>query len=244
MSALNFLKTAAGITTMWGLAGVAIWALLQISSKQRGKVPPIAWAIVAAIVIVALVPTLGWVQLEREKTHDNATAIYRVRVTVLNPQQQPVNDAKVTSSMNAIAKKVDGGYEFEIPAATKPSDGILTIYATVESAFWSGKTDVQLTSEFNPNITVQLAAGVNAQVRGIVQDQAGRALAGATVSVVGYGSEAFTTKSDGNFTLPAHAADGQQVQLHAEKPGYEAANLDHPAGRLPATLVLEKDGKK
>jgi hypothetical protein len=233
----TFLKTAAGITTMWGLAGIAIWALVQISSKLRGKVPAIAWAVVAGIVIVALIPTLIWVQLELRAT-------YRVRVTVLNPQQQPVNEAKVTSSMNAIAKKVDGGYEFDIPAATKPSDGKLTVYAIVENAFWSGKSEVQLAGEYNPNITIQLTAGENAQVRGIVQDQVQHALEGAMVSVVGYGPEAVTTKADGNFTLPAHAADGQQVELHAEKPGYQAVNQDHPAGRHPATLMLEKVGRK
>lgn len=35
------------------------------------------------------------------------------------------------------------------------------------------------------------------------------------------------------------SADGQQVQLHAEKEGYEAVTQFHPAGAFPATLILE-----
>ena len=46
-------------------------------------------------------------------------ALYRVRVTVLNPQQQPINDAKVTSSMGGEPKKVEGGWQFDIPAASQ-----------------------------------------------------------------------------------------------------------------------------
>ena len=86
---------------MWGLAAFAIAALLQISHKQRGKVPPIAWSLVAGIIVLALVPTLSWVQLQREQARyqeqreehkDALSATYRVRITVLSPQHQPVDD--------------------------------------------------------------------------------------------------------------------------------------------------------
>lgn len=45
----------------------------------------------------------------------------------------------------------------------------------------------------------------------------GSAVEGVRVSVVGHEEEAVTTGSGGQFVLPAHAADGQQAQLHAEK---------------------------
>jgi hypothetical protein len=48
------------------------------------------------------------------------------------------------------------------------------------------------------------------------------------------------TKEGGNFELPAHAALNQQVLLHAQKNGYQAAKLWHPAGDTPAVLVLER----
>jgi hypothetical protein len=111
----------------------------------------------------------------------------------------------------------------------------------VENAFWSGQSEVRLVSEYNPNTIVQLSAGEKAQVRGIVQDQADHAIEGVRASVIGYGGpETVTTQKDGNFVLPAHAADGQQVQVHAEKPGYRAVNQYHPAGREPLTLVLTR----
>lgn len=63
------------------------------------------------------------------------------------------------------------------------------------------------------------------------------------MSVVGYPAEAFTTKEDGNFVLPAHVAIDQQVELHAEKQG-EAVDQWHPAGRFPATIIVDgKSGK-
>lgn len=230
----SFFKTAAGVTTMWGLCGIAIVSLLYLSLKQRGKVSPILWGIVAGIVLLALVPTWGRIQLQREQRN----AIYDLRVTVLDTQKTPVDDARVWASTDAIPKKVDGGWEFSIPSGSKPADGRLTVYA--KNSFSTGRTEVQLKDDFHPTATIQLMADETAQVRGMVQDSAGRAIAGALVSVVGYGGEAFPTKDDGSFVLPAHAAEGQQVQLHAEKQNYRPVNLWCPAGKTPATLVLER----
>jgi hypothetical protein len=58
----------------------------------------------------------------------------------------PVDEAKVTSSIGGEPKKVDGGWEFDIPQGNKPTDGKLTIYAEVRSAFLTGKSDVVLLS--------------------------------------------------------------------------------------------------
>ncbi len=231
---IPFFKTAAGVTTMWGLCGIAIVALLYLSLKQRGKVPPIVWGIVAGIVLLALVPTWGHIRLVR----DQQNALYDLRVTVLDAQKVPVDDARVWASTNAIPKKVEGGWEFSIPSGSKPADGKLSVYA--QNSFSTGRTEVQLKDDYHPTVTIQLMADETAQVRGMVLDADGEAVAGAFVSVVGYGSEAFTTKADGSFMLPAHAAEGQQVQLHAEKQGYRPVNLWCPAGKAPATLVLER----
>jgi hypothetical protein len=63
---------------------------------------------------------------------------------------------------------------------------------------------------------------------------------GVRVSVIGHEEETVTTKAGGQFVLPAHAANDQQVQLHAEKPGYQGITQNHPAGSFPATLTLER----
>jgi hypothetical protein len=76
-------------------------------------------------------------------------------------------------------------------------------------------------------------------VRGVVLDTSQRAVAGARVTVIGSPAEVITLAS-GNFVIPTNAADGQQVQLHAEKEGYRPSTLWHPAGNTPAVVVLEE----
>jgi hypothetical protein len=232
-------KTAAGITTMWGLAAFAITAILYFNRGRGAKAQRVTVIVVIAIVVVVLIPTISWTQLERDKVRNEAGSIYRLRLTVLSPDNIPVEDARVWSSTGGEPKRVAGGWQFDIPAGARPADGKLTVYATVANAFWRGSKDVQLTGDLNPNITIQLESDSKAVVRGLVTDRTGKAIEGARVAVAGY-SEAVITKADGNFELPAHAARGQQVQLHAEKEGYGAVTQWHPAGESPATLILER----
>jgi hypothetical protein len=167
--------------------------------------------------------------------------IYRLRVTVIDPQQVPLEDAQVWSSIGGEAKKVAGGWQFDIPAGARPVDGKLTIYALRQAAFLSGKQEVKLGDDLNPAVTVPLQRDTAANVRGIVTDESGRSVAGATVSVVGHEEESVITKDTGNFFLPAHAAEGQQVQLRVEKNSYAAVTQWHPAGSTPATLILARN---
>lgn len=66
-----------------------------------------------------------------------------------------------------------------------------------------------------------------------------RAVAGARVSIVGH-SDVAVTGTEGTFTLPAHAADGQQVQIRVEKDGYAPALQWHLAGKAAAMVVIHK----
>jgi hypothetical protein len=88
---------------------------------------------------------------------------------------------------------------------------------------------------------VQLAQDRTAKVIGIVESEQQSAIAGATVSVIGYDSEAVETKGSGSFSLPAHAADGQKVQMHAEKSDYRAANQWCSAGDSPCSILLQRN---
>ena len=114
----------------------------------------------------------------------------------------------------------------------------MTVFASVPSAFQRGRMDVVLAADYNPNVQVLLARESGARLRGIVVDQSGRSVAGARVSIVGYGREGVITELDGGFELPAHAADGQQVEVHVEK-GRRAMNRWQLAGDSPVRFVLE-----
>jgi Carboxypeptidase regulatory-like domain len=224
-------EIAARISTPWALAAFAIAGIIWFLLKRQGKVPAIAWACIASIVLLGLVPIIVQV---------GSLAVYRVRVNVIRSQGTPVEDAKVWSSMGGEAKKVAGGWEFDIPSATRPADGKLTVWASLEADFLKGHQEVRLDSDHNPVVTIQLAIDQSASVRGMVSDRSRRAIAGALVSVAGYGSEAVVTQASGSFVLPAHAARDQNVLVHAEAKGYAAATEWHPAGDAPVTIVLDR----
>lgn len=232
----KLIQIAAGVSNWWSLAAFAIVAILYWLLNRRGKVPAIAWLCIIVIALIALAPVAAGVYVKML----GERAVYHVRVTVLNLQQTPVEDAKVWSSIGGEPKKVAGGWQFDIPAASKPADGTVTVYASMASAFLTGRRELQLAADPNPAIAVQLINDVSATVKGIVVDSAQAAIEGTRVSVVGYEPEAVVTQAGGNFNLPAHAADGQQVQLHVEKPGYAPVTQFHPAGDQPATVVLER----
>ena len=177
--------------------------------------------------------------------HANANAAkdasYSVRVIVVDNHNTPVNDAKVTSSIGGEPMRVEGGWLFVVPKDKKPLDGKVTFFASKDSAFLKGQAPLQLGEDHNPSVTVPLANERSAKVLGIVEDEKQSAIAGATVSVIGYDSEAVVTQGSGSFSLPAHKADGQQVELHAEKSGYRAANQWCPAGDDPCSIQLQRN---
>jgi hypothetical protein len=181
------------------------------------------------------------VAISRANSDVAKEASYRVRVIVLDPHQTPVSDAKVWSSIGGEPMKVEGGWLFVIARDTKPQDGKVTFYASKDAAFLKGQAPLQLADDHNPSVTVALDNSRTAKVIGIVEDERQSAVVGATVSVIGYDSEAEVTKTSGSFSLPAHAADGQQVQLHAEKAGYRPANAWCPAGDTPCMIQLQRD---
>ena len=73
-----------------------------------------------------------------------------------------------------------------------------------------------------PVATIALGKDASAKVIGMVIDENQVPIEGVQVGVVGYGAEAWITQKGGNFSLPAHKANGQQVQLYASKEGYSA----------------------
>jgi hypothetical protein len=113
-----------------------------------------------------------------------------------------------------------------IAKALRPADGKVTVFADLEAAFLHGRTDAQLGEDLNPSVTISLKSARDATVTGLVQDDEGRAIPSAAVSVIV--GESGDTSPTGSFTLKTNAAVGQIVRLHAEKRGYAAADQDHP----------------
>ena len=133
--------------------------------------------------------------------------------------------------MGGEPKKVARGWQFDIPAAARPADGKLTIWASLDAAYLKGSQEVRLAGDRNPGVTIRLDSDKTAAVRGLVTERSGRAIAGARVSVAGYESEAAVTQAGGNFVLPAHAAPTQNVLLHAEADGYAGGHAVAHGGR-------------
>lgn len=253
------LSAIAHVNTAWTLAAFAIAAtigalkaVLATTSavQRRGRPAPpllassLVWPIVIAICFLGGLPILANAYLEKQRMDFEAQktkqGVYRVRVTVLDPDGNPVNGATLhTTASNETTVTSLGTALVTIPRVTMPTDGKIIIFADLESAFLHGRADLVLAADFNPSITIPLTNPKDATVTGLVEDDNGRAIRGAAVSVLGGGSG--ETSSSGGFTLRTNTASGQMVQLHAEKAGYRAADQEHPAGGFPVTIVLTKD---
>jgi hypothetical protein len=230
-------ELAAGIGNEWSLAAFAIAALLIVvwlTSRRAIYGKNASWTvrlIVVAILVLAALPIVARAYLENY-------GLYRLRVTVEDPNGMPLNDAKVTSSIGGEPKRIEGGWEFDIPAGNRPKTGKLTIYGEVASAFLSGRTDIELSNDYNPTTRVRLDHDRSARIRGRVVDRHGNPIAAVRVSVIGYELESASTGALGEFDLAAHAADGQEIELAAFKKGFGNVSEWEQAGDRAATIVL------
>lgn len=228
------------ISGMWSLAAFVVASLLAFLNKRKSHPSSVIWLVVVGILVLGLTPIVGTFIVQNQQEIGKSEALYRVRVTVVDPQHVPVEDAKLWSSFGGEPKRVSGGWEFDIPRISKPTTGVLIIYADKPSVFLKGEVSVPLATDYNPGATITLRRDDSAKVRGIVADDAGHSLANVFVCVVGYNSEGIKTKDDGGFVLAAHAADNQQVELHAQKIGYKSVDQWHPAGDEAAYLTLRR----
>ena len=232
-SIVKILEIASRIGTDYSLAAFAIAfvGIAIIALVWRGRRLTLIWLLPVTLLILAALPLVA-------RSYIATHGIYRVRVTVLDPHSSPVDDCKLTSSLGGEPKKVAGGWEFDIPVATRAADGRLTVYATEPSAFLIGRTDVTLTDDLNPAVSIVLSPQESADVRGMILTKTGYPVRGA-VGVVGYESEAFTTGQDGNFRVVAHAAEGQQAELYVKRPGHPIVTQWCQAGDYSVKIIVE-----
>jgi hypothetical protein len=166
--------------------------------------------------------------------------LYRVRVTVLGAQGELIEEAVVRTSVGGEMKKVEGGWELDIPVGILPADHRLIIYAENPSSRAQKRQELTLSTDFQPTVEIKLLEDRNTMVHGRVLDEAGNPLSEARVSIIGHEAEAVLTGPSSEFILKAHAATGQMVRLRAEKKGFLPMEQDHPAGSGLATVVLER----
>jgi hypothetical protein len=249
----GLLGAIAHVNSIWSIAAFAIAAVIAVmrivaasptGGKRRGKAAPaalshsIVWPVVIVICLLGALPIIANTYLESRRIQQQS--LFRIRVTVLDPQGNPISGVTLrTTASNETTATADGAGVVTIPAGALPADRKVTIFADLESAFLHGRTGVQLADDPNPSVTIEIKSSRDATVTGLVQDDQGRGVAGATVHVLG--GDSGETSTTGTFTLKANAAVGQTVGLHVEKKGYAAVDQDHPAGREPATLVLSKE---
>jgi len=203
--------------------GLVVWA----SQVKMAKA-----LLVALLMFATVVTGVGWAVMRPA-----APGVYQLRVTVLSPQRTPVDDAKVTTNVGGEPSRVAGGWQFDIPDGRLPASREVKVFAEQANAFTHGKTTVSFGEQRVLATEIVLAKDTSATVRGIVVNRAGKAVAGARVSVVGFDAEGVVTGADGGFELKTHAAEGQSVRVHAEKDRM-AVNQEHPAGGAAMTVML------
>jgi hypothetical protein len=206
-------------------------AAIVIRFLGRPKKPSIAWLLAAGIIALGLAPTVASAILQHQ-------GIYHIRIVVLNEAKQPVDDAAVISSAGGELKKASYNWEFDLAPQARPSDSKVRFFASVRDSFSAGSSILSLSSDFFPEVTIQLEPLPAATIRGVVEDESGRSVPGAKVAVAGYRDIA-TTDSLGNFALPAHAADGEMVNIRAEKGDLVAEDLV-PAGKTTVLVVRKR----
>lgn len=238
-SVSRIFEIAAKIGNEWSLAAFAVAALILIAlifSKQKLTSKNLRQNLTILVIAVVAIATFPLVARAYLETH----GVYRVRVTVEDDQGIPRDDSRVTCSIGGEPKAVEGGWEFEIPPGSKPADGRLTIYAKIPSAFLSGKVDLELSKDYNVATKIRLDHDRSARVRGQVFDQRRDPVPGARVEVIGYPNESVVTGLSGEFELPAHAADSEEVQVTATREGVGSVSEWVSAGEHPATVILQR----
>jgi hypothetical protein len=235
VSVIGLLDHIGDVKGSWSLAAFAIAAILSAYNIAANKpaTRSTLWIIVGAICVLAMVPVVT------DAFVHHPVELYRLRVTALDPAGDPLVGATIkTTATNSRSTGEDGIGELAIPRAALQQDGKITIFADKPTAFLQGSKDITLADDPNPTITIRLQRLPGATVTGIVEDQEGHALAGVHVTVPG--GNATTTDNDGNFTLQTTTAPGEELELHAEKPGYTALTQRHVAGGAPATIVISR----
>jgi hypothetical protein len=166
---------------------------------------------------------------------------YKIRVTALDLQKRPVEDAMIWSSPKGEVNKVSGAWELIVPAATLPPEKKVTISIRTEVPPLFRQVDLQIADKSELATSVQLERDRSSDVHGLVVDEDDRPIPDATVKVQGYTGEPTKTGANGAFKFPANWGRNEQVYLSIEKVGYKSiSEYPHLAGEEAAYVILKK----
>lgn len=197
----------------------------------RAKRPLLGGVAAVGIILLGVMPFAAYSFLQ-------SRGIYHVQVVLLRPDRTVVDIAQVKSSNGGELKMVAGGWELVVPKQGRPADGKVTLSAVAKDEFLKGGSTIVLAQDYYPTATIQLVAETSAMVRGVVVDEELGVIAGARVTVGDF-PESAVTNAKGNFVLPAHAGQGQMVEIRAQK-GNLTGHLSAPAGKA-VEVVLGRD---
>lgn len=197
----------------------------------RAKRPLLGGVAAVGIILLGVMPFAAYSFLQ-------SRGIYHVQVVLLRPDRTVVDIAQVKSSNGGELKMVAGGWELVVPQQGRPADGKVTLSAVAKDEFLKGGSTIVLAQDYYPTATIQLVAETSAMVRGVVVDEELGVIAGARVTVGDF-PESAVTNAKGNFVLPAHAGQGQMVEIRAQK-GNLTGHLSAPAGKA-VEVVLGRD---
>jgi hypothetical protein len=209
---------------------VSVLVVIVLWFSRKAKYPPIGWLLAAALLVLGISPLVA-------STFLASRGLYHIRVVVLGTDARPVQQAAISSSAGGEFKQASGNWEFDLAPQAKPASGLITFYASVKDAYLAGNSSLALKEDYFPTVIVQLLPLPPSTIFGTVVDEYGKSVPGARVAISGY-SEIATTDLMGNFSLPAHHAEGQIVSVRAEK-GDRVAEISIIAGK-DAQLVLRK----
>jgi len=226
------LQLASHITnpiTASAFAVAILGSVLYLVVKAKSK--PVVWLLATGLIVVGLAPLASYTFLA-------SRGIYRISVIVLGPDNQPVTNADLSTSVGVATMKTASGWEIEIPPQTKPAGGKVIIYARSTNAFLTGWSALTLEKEYYPSVEIHLTKPRTVTIRGQVLDENQRAVSDADVSLPDC-SQSTTTDSNGLFALDSCAFQGQMVKIRAEK-GKLSDSITVPAGDT-VEVVLRKD---
>ena len=113
---MQVLSSAAKISNEWSLAAFAsgVLLLIVVFFLRRRRVPKAAERVVyVAILSVVIIGALPFIS----RAYSEGYGVYRIRITVENPQGMPINDATVTSSIGGNPRRLkEVGSSIFLPA--------------------------------------------------------------------------------------------------------------------------------
>jgi len=136
-----------------------------------------------------------------------------IRVNVVDAAGDPVITANVTSTWGTGHKDKENRWEISIPPDKNLKHTRVTIFAEDPNTYERGSSELELASEPDQDITVQIRKNDNVKVTGALEDPDGKHLPGYRLYVLGHSNESVTTNDVGEFSLPAHASKGETIRV-------------------------------